>query len=384
MQSIIKVPSLRFYFRRLLGVTLVLLGVLGDGGAWIFLLVGRVGWGLLLHLPAVSIWAWGILLIEARPRQIARPSPSLGNILQNQRTPQPGRSLPARMKLPSGWAVVAGLLGLLLFPGLGTFACSLAFGLSLFLPRSQKQAASESDSMQSKAPLASIPAPLHPLLELEALPLVDALRLPDIALKRGALNHLGRQGSREAVQYIRKLLTDPHPDVRNDAAVILFRLNHQWNQQIGEAGTQASLQPDSKAHQEHLANLCYGYACSGLLDTTSSRFYAERARDALQQATKLEPAQAELWLFLARVRQKLGEVAEAWQAIEQALALAPDNVEGQLLAIELAFSQRNWKQLAAVVGRLQNGVAGAAFLNWWEGVQPELQRRTPGEGTNES
>jgi tetratricopeptide (TPR) repeat protein len=148
---------------------------------------------------------------------------------------------------------------------------------------------------------------------------------------------------------LRHLLTDSHADVRLDASVTLARLEAKFGRAVNDATTMRS---SSSSALKAYATLCFDYACSGLLDPVSSRFYLTEAREALHAYLTHDPESAETWVMLARLHANLGEMTEAMRAIDQAISLSGPSTDVFLLGMEIAFHERQWEKLIGLASHM--------------------------------
>ena len=385
------IPSLT---GRCCGALLVVLALLADSSAGLMILGNQDAWGLLVHVPAALGWALGISVLNGRlpwgapglafgVRSLAFGSSPAHTPKAEGRTPNAERhAAQADPAYLNRWLLTSGLLGLVLFPGLGPLGCTVGFGLSHLLSKGPQQDPDVGEQLEAPDRAVHVDQRVDPLRDLQIQPLVDILRQPNSDLKRAAIAMLGRRGSREAMRLVQGALTDPDPDVRSDAAVTLSRLEDDFNRALSQAAAQGL---DSPHGAERYAGLCYRYATSDLLDAATSRYYLTQARDALQQVTALQPERAEVWTDLARVHYDLGEEAAARQALDRAQALRPGHVASYLLGMEMAFDARDWDRLAAYA---HQGLLAAGdehedreLLRWWAHARPLVVRRADGSTT---
>src|SRR5579859_5499537 len=297
------------YPRLGVGIALVAVGLLADGYAGVLVVFRANAWAMLLHIPAALIWSSGISVLEGQnPWHVLRLT--VAQIRRSTRRPWPNHQTAERItSAPGRWTTTAVLLGLLLFPGFGPLGCTLAFGIAQFLRKSPHQDVGSEPRAGAVISPSLAKRPVDALAHLQVQPLVEILRGSNIELKRAAIEALGRQGDHEAVRLIRTMLTDPHHDVRGDAAVTLSHLEDDFIRALRAAAVQAR---ESPSGAQRYAELCCRYASSDLLDPASSRLYHVRARDALEAALAQEPAEATLWSDLAQVHRALGDTRAAF------------------------------------------------------------------------
>ncbi len=342
------------------GVGLLLLGagLAGDCFAGMALLAHPARRILLWHIPAAIVWALGVNFM------------SLGNTRPEAISTE--KHLKHRYRKYIRWSgLVALFLGLGTFPGFGSLAYIVALVVGGFSRRPDIEA-QEEPSLPAKMP--PLPVEISPSLDWLVQPLVDHLQVADIETRRTAVAVLGRYGNPQTTRLLRQLLSDPQSEVRADASIALSRLDDVCSQSLNLSLEQWSVNPTDNKLALTLAEECYRYACSNILDQTSQHFYLERARNLLLQIIVQNSNNAELWLKLAHVRARLGESQAALQDAQVSLRHNPASVEAAVLAMELAFRLHAWDTLIALADRQGATLSHeAASLRWWSELNPELQ-----------
>ncbi len=325
------------------GLLFFLIGLCGDSLSGVWLLQGGDLELLLLHICAVLIWAFGINLLRNQ-------GAALGGSISNWRT------------FVNKWGVGALLLGLFTFPGSGTLLYSVALAIAIPLRRKMGVVPLELAQTPENIPVSAIQ------------PTIDVLPDTDIETKRLAVATLSRQGTPEAIQVLRQLLLDPHAEIRTDASIALTHLEERFSRSLNSSLEQWMKNPSDRECMLNLADQYYQYAQSNVLDEASQHFYFAKAYDLLQQMTRQGATEPDLWLKLARICQRLGEFQEALQAVRVALQLGLPTSDAYLLAMELAFSLRDWDSLVAFasegVGVLPEASEEVSeSLRWWATLQ---------------
>lgn len=336
-----------------LGLIFVTLGLTEDCLAgWRLLTLNDIQ-GLLLHFPATLVWSMGILLVQ---QGVAR------------------RRADAATTAITGWTVAALVIGFLMFPGLGTLGCTLAFSFSVFFrPKSNSEQMSF-DTMDSvKVPALDRFAQGHAPQEVQHL--VDVLREPNTEMRRVVIKTLSNQPGRESVQIIRDLLTDSNPDVRSDAAVVLTRMEDDFAKSIREARERAQNQPRDVQRQLQFAQLCYQFGTNGLLDSFSSQRILFEARDMLSNLTTKHPELADAWMSLAKTYYELGLTRDAIQALNEVVTLDANHDGAYLLAVDIAFREHQWQWLLTLVQQRRHASHEMGeLMRWWSGIGDVTQR----------
>jgi tetratricopeptide (TPR) repeat protein len=331
------------------GSVLYTLGLLGDSAIGVRLLTGAGMLLLLLHVPVILLWAWGV------------------NLLRIQHVHDEQAIHMGRMSLHK-WSIAALLLSWFTFPGFGP----LTYSIALFSARFLHQGATMETREVTTSAL-EIPPPL----DLEVQPLIDVLHASDLEMKRAAVVGLSRQVNPGAMQLLRHVLSDAQPEIRSDASIALTRLEEELD---GALNASLELWKADQADKERTLNLAdeyYQYAASNVLDEMSQRFYFAKARDLVQQCIAQDGMNADLWLKLARIRQHLGEARQALQDVRTALKLQPHSAEAYLLAMELAFHLHAWEYLIFLAREglrtLPSASQARTTLQWWLALHPEVR-----------
>lgn len=347
---------------RFVGSALSIGGLIADGAVGVVILRGAAPWVLCIHLLAALAWAQGLSLREGS---------SLSSLVHRWRARGAGidaTGITAGSPL-NGRTIAFSLIGLLLFPGLGTLGITVAAGISSVRMMAHRQRALP--AFDADATL-TVPwnRPSDPLRDLAIEPLVDILRDPDHPMRHAAVRLLGRRCDRESVALLRGLLADPDPDLRGEASTTLFNFEDKLNRALTAARTRAESDPQHAAPHAALAAAYRAFVRCGLLDGPSAHLYLARACAALQEATARDPECTDYWIALADVQNDLGATAAASRAIARALSLSPDNSEVHLLAMTLAFREERWSDVLALSASAKHIAPERAdlreLLDWWD------------------
>lgn len=305
---------------RVAGALLLGAGLVGDCLVGFQLLAGASGWDLLWHVPLAMVWAGGVNLLAGR-----------GETWFNR----------------WGWSAL--LLGSGTFPGLGELTCTLAFVLAraLFARAvcADVDAVSQPDEPQRGG------VPFVPRDE-PVLPFVDDVCEGNTDARRAVVAELSRAANPETTQLLRRLLCDARAEIRCDASIALNYLEDKMSHELHQAFADWRANPADTACSLAFVDHCYRYATSNVLDAMSQRLYLVLVRDLLQQVLAGgEPAGAALWLQLADVRQRLGELPEALQDALHAMHLRPEASDASALAMDLAFRSHAWDVLSMLAAQ---------------------------------
>lgn len=340
------------YFQRVHGTVLFIPGLVGDCLIGV-LFAARGEWQLLLwHFPLALIWAMGV-------NRLSRQNKSLISLISLNK-----------------WGLTALLLGAGSFPGFGSGAYSLAFLIARYL-----FAASPIPKSVAIAPgpgaAETFADVIPPTGERAEQSLEDDLYGGNTEARRAVVAKLSRTARPATTRLLRQLLSDSKAEIRSDASIALTRLDDEMSRTLHLAYAAWTAQPTDATLTLDLVDQYYRYAASNVLDSQCQRFYLVQARDLLVPLVAQAEAQnAQCWLLLARIRQRLGELPEALQDASRALQIQPDISEAALLAMELAFRTQAWETLITLAGHKANTTSlhadvDLAPLQWWTTLPTE-------------
>jgi len=338
------------------GLVLLCGGLAGDWAVLYLVVTGTSLYLLLLHIPAVFVWATGVHLVLKRDSYWTL-------------------TVRARRIRVQGLSVAGLCVGLCTFPGLGVLAFSASLLAANCMPR--RRALDLADEL---APLPQ----KGEALDGDVQPLIDVLydTDTDVDTRRAAVTILSREHHANAMRLLRLLLSDPQPEIRRDASVALTQLENELFAELRASFEQWSANPEDREQVLKLADQYASFAQSNVLDEMSQRIYLEKARDLLLHVLTQERTDAELWIKLARIRQKLGELQEALHDIGVALQLEPASREACVLAMDLAFCANSWGDFVTfardALAVLPDLAEAQEALQEWAGLEPDLVEASNG------
>lgn len=192
--------------------------------------------------------------------------------------------------------------------------------------------------------------------ELSVEPIMDLLAGNDEGLKRGAVDLLGRIATPEAVVLLRECLTNPSADCRFYSHTTLARLDETHSRRIREAQALVSSGEGDEAEDlKHLGNVYRGYAESGLIEDETRDHFLKLARDAFSKSLAKNPQDQEISAILGELSVAVGEYGEAERFFRQALEGTANPVEPLLGLCRIYYEKRDFKSLAKIVERIQQG-----------------------------
>jgi hypothetical protein len=185
--------------------------------------------------------------------------------------------------------------------------------------------------------------------EVDVAPLRDILSGQDVALKRGAILSLSRLPRPEAVTLLKTALADPSREIRYYASTALSDMEKEFNDRIFRLIREVERSPTAIDRHIDLARIVLEYAEAGLLDEGMARYFLDVGLRALDKAVLVAAKDRRIDLLSARLHRRAGNLTAADEAIRRYVGAMPDDVEGALLAAEIAFEHRDTARARAVV-----------------------------------
>src|SRR5579883_1821367 len=320
---------------RAAGAVLLAIGLVGDGREGLLLLYKDVWGGLPWHMLFVFLWAVGVNLLAR--------SEAVRNVVA--------------CAIPTRWGLTALLLGMGTFPGLGTSACTLALLFARCLLPSARFAEEAATRLESRDEWRQEEMAFSS--ERVVTPFVDDLREGNTEARRAIVAKLSRSAHPNTTRLLRQLLSDAKAEIRSDASIALTCLEDEMSHELHRTFVAWRADPANRERTRVFIDHCYRYATSNVLDTKSQRLYLALARDLLLRVlSEGEREDAQLWLRLADVRQRLGELPEALQDALHAVHLQPEAQDASLLAMDLAFRCHAWDVLLSLAERHGGALPG--------------------------
>lgn len=212
--------------------------------------------------------------------------------------------------------------------------------------------------------------------ELAVQPVMDILAGHDDNLKRGAIETLRRIGTVEAVNILKKCLSDGSPEVRYNAHAALTRLDESQTRQIKSAQQRLDAGVRQAEDLYRYGKRCAAYGESGLLDDDTQRHYFQMAREALVAANKKGLDETRLMLDLGRLEMNLGAYGDASVQFRGVLSREPGNPHALIGLAEVCYTSGDATGLKAVVEQIRDSVSvepesvsEGILLNFW--VSPQ-------------
>lgn len=164
----------------------------------------------------------------------------------------------------------------------------------------------------------------------------DILAHGDPGRKRVAIGLLTRHFRPGFAPALKLALTDTDPSVRTQAATAVATIEGRFLARAQKLQRKVTDRPKSFGRRERLARHYDDYAFTGLLDAERERDNRIRALETFQEALKLRPRDAALWMAIGRllVRERRYDAASNWFAVaEERGLLSADMVVWNLEAL---------------------------------------------------
>nr|WP_239057205.1 HEAT repeat domain-containing protein [Desulfovibrio sp. JC010] len=198
--------------------------------------------------------------------------------------------------------------------------------------------------------------------EVDVHPIADILAGDDMEMKRGAVNLLRRIGSAEAVNLLRKSLSDESAEVRFYAHTALTRLEEDYAEAVDKARFRAERYDSAQAHAE-LASVYRNYARSGLPEVNMQERSMVLACEHWRKAVEKDEGNKDYLMRLAESCVESREFTEALH-IYRGMIVDPElELESRLGICRVFFDMGNFIALFQEVEQLR--------------ARPELKAQDP-------
>lgn len=233
---------------------------------------------------------------------------------------------------------------------IGIIGITISFLLVKFILKKKGYFTTTDDSLENieEEPLLSEDtADINTILKEETNiePILDILNGDDPALKRGAINLLKEIGSREAIQFLKKCISDPNDEVRFYASAALKKLNDSYIRHIKKVREKIEGEKPSASNLQKLGEIYKKYAESGLCDQSARDYYLGLAKKTFIEAIKLDPENIEITTCLGYVCMEMKEYEEAEKHFKKATNIKPDHADALLWLCQLYYETWNLKGL---------------------------------------
>ncbi len=176
-------------------------------------------------------------------------------------------------------------------------------------------------------------------------PILDIINGDDPALKRGAINLLREIGSKEAIQFLKKCISDPNEEIRFYTSSALKRLNDSYIQHLKKVSEKTEGEKPSAFDFQKLGEVYKKYAESGLCDQSARDYYLGLAKKTFIETLSLDPENIEITTSLGYVCMEMKEYEEAEKYFKKATGIKPDHGDALLWLCQLYYETWDLKGL---------------------------------------
>ena len=181
-------------------------------------------------------------------------------------------------------------------------------------------------------------------------PILDILNGDDPALKRGAINLLRQIGNKEAIQLLKKSISDSNEEVRFYTSAALKKLNDTYIQHIKKVKEKAEREKPLAFNYQKLGAVYKKYAESGLCDQNARDYYLDLAKEAFIETLSIDSENIETVANLGYVCMEMKNYEDAEKYFKMATNIKPDYADALLWLCQLYYEK--W-DLKALVENLQ-------------------------------
>jgi tetratricopeptide (TPR) repeat protein len=190
----------------------------------------------------------------------------------------------------------------------------------------------------------------------------DILSGGDAAKKRLAIGLLTRHFRPGFAPALKLALTDADPSVRTQAATAVATIEGRFLARAQRLQRKVRERPKSFGRRQRLARHYDNYAFTGLLDPERERDNRLRALESYEEALKVKPREATIWLAIGRllVRERRYDAAASWFTVAEARGLlTPDMI---LWNLEALFRLGRYDKLRSAIAEHKHSFETAAKL----------------------
>lgn len=175
--------------------------------------------------------------------------------------------------------------------------------------------------------------------EVDVSPLKDILAGKDVDLKRGAILSLSRLPRREAVDLLKKALSDESREIRYYASTALSDMEKDFNDRIFRLVREVERNPAKVVRHVELAKIILEYIDAGLLDEGMNRYFNEIGLRALDKAGLVPNPPPEVNLYTGLLHREARRFKKAEESLFEYVEQRPDDAAVMLVLAEIALEQ---------------------------------------------
>jgi len=180
---------------------------------------------------------------------------------------------------------------------------------------------------------------LRELLDIESF--ADILIGSNSDLKRSVIEKLAQKDNREAVKLLKQTLKDSDPEIRFHASSGLKKIDENFQRRILTLKEEILLNPQSFDLHLSLGQEYFKFSRSSLADKTTTDFYLNQAWNAIEKALRIKPENISVLLEAGKIKIELGEYEEAANYLDKAINLDSSNWQLRIWRCEANFQIGN-------------------------------------------
>ncbi len=187
------------------------------------------------------------------------------------------------------------------------------------------------------------------MAEVDVSPLKDILAGDDVPLKRGAILSLSRLPRSDAVQLLKRALSDESREIRYYASNALSEMEKEFNDRIFRLVREVDRSPTTAERHVELARIVLDYTDAGLLDPGMVRYFHEIGLRALDKASMLQDRPVQVDLYAGMLLRRMGRLDKAEEALVRHALACPDDPQVQVALAEVAYERQDVERARAIV-----------------------------------
>lgn len=191
------------------------------------------------------------------------------------------------------------------------------------------------------------------LEEVELIPLKEIMEGDNVELKRGAILILSRIGRRQAIEILRKALTDEDREIRYYASHSLSEIEREYSEKI--FNLKKEMEREGKTYEKTInyVTLCKEYVDSGILDPTMEEFFLDSALIENEEAIKLNPDVFEPYELKGKFLMKRKIFEKAINSFEKAIEKGDERFETFLNILNCFYELKKYEEAGGLLQKLK-------------------------------
>ena len=269
----------------------------------------------------------------------------------------------ARFKIP--WHSLSFLgvfIPLLLLPMFGSLLLLLAALSLLFIQKEREIPFSSQNEDQELFSMFEFGTPEQTeqelsqmiLGELEIEPYIDILKRGDVELKKGVIQKLSEIVSPASVKLLKIALSDDHPETRLMASKALSSLEEDIHDDILTLSSKIEHENKNIETRNQLGSIYFRYATLGLLDSSTQKFYFEKAMHEFLVSLQLNMRQEEILMQVGKILLMTQNHKKAQEIFKRILDLNPESVQAHLDLCDAYLGNRDFESIQQECRKIKN------------------------------